>query len=616
MSYSDYRLLGLVGQGNFSRVFCAIDRRNCQLVALKEVLRQRFATKQFLRELNFLLSLRHPHIVSCHSIEYHPTARYLVTDYCEGGSLRNLLESGRQIALVEVLQPILDILSGLDYIHEHQVVHGDIKPENILLQPNPQGWIAKISDFGIAKFEREIARGMGLGGTGSPAYMAPECFYGKSTQASDLYAVGVILFELLLGNRPFAGTVRELTLAHMTQPPPIPTQIPFLLRSILNKALEKLPCNRFTSAKEMRESLSLAMVTLAKDNTKIIPAIQHYRFSVDRCNLRSLSIIDREFTGEAVIAIVASKTGIYLGKKQEIEYRGDRFSWRLTLPDDLVELKPCGDGCMTIVRSTDSQTTTYRCYYFPADLSHPNLDSLPCFSFSGDRLQIATAAGVNWFIVSHDRDGEKASVQIWCLQKRVPIYSRQQDFLPVASTILDNRHGSIVYLHPANNEIDRSVEGLLPQRENSCEFSPEDDRSKHHLSLCNRRGNWPINNFNLPIKIESLISHPSNPNSILAIENQRQGTGAIIKLKPYQIKRILLDFVPSFAIAISSGFCLANDRGKFALFDLEGNLLAEKSYKELGKIIAVAAAGEDRLLISTCIEDLYYFITVEFTQSN
>jgi len=260
---SKYRILGLVGQGQFGRVFCAIRRQTGELVALKDLDRQR-PTNWFLRELRFLVGLRHPNIVTCQALEHNQTGRYLVMDYCEGGTLRDLMELEGQLSLVQSLKLIADILLGLEHAHRYDIIHCDLKPENILLSLEQTGWVAQISDFGIARLGQEIgSASKGLGGNGSPAYMAPERFYGQYSCASDLYAVGILLFELVVGQRPFAGLPRALMSAHLNQPVEIPEVVPFLLRSTISTALQKLPNRRFASAGEMLKSIRLAAEVLA-----------------------------------------------------------------------------------------------------------------------------------------------------------------------------------------------------------------------------------------------------------------------------------------------------------------------------------------------------------------
>jgi serine/threonine protein kinase len=251
---SHYRSLGLVGHGQFGRVYCAMHRKTGQLVAIKDLHRDRFPTHKFLRELRFLISLEHPNIVTCHALEHSSSGRQLVLGYCEGGNLRSILASDTVLTLEEILGFMLDILSALDHAHRQGIVHCDIKPENILLQLTPGGWTARISDFGIARLSQEC-HGSDMGHTGSPAYMAPERFYNQHPEASDLYAVGVILYELLLGYRPFSGTPLELMVAHLNQPPDIPESLVPEFREILIRSLQKLLPKRFKSAREMRQAV-------------------------------------------------------------------------------------------------------------------------------------------------------------------------------------------------------------------------------------------------------------------------------------------------------------------------------------------------------------------------
>ena len=203
---SHYRILGLIGQGQFGRVYCALHRQSGRIYGLKDLEHKVFPTNKFLRELAYLVTLRHPNIVTCYAVEYHARGRYLVMDYCEGGTLRDLMDNEGEVSLLQKLTLITDILAGLEHAHKSQIIHCDIKPENILLKVTATGWEAKISDFGIAQLTAVTGNpNFGKGYTGSPAYMAPERFYGKFSIASDLYAVGILLYELMVGDRPFSG---------------------------------------------------------------------------------------------------------------------------------------------------------------------------------------------------------------------------------------------------------------------------------------------------------------------------------------------------------------------------------------------------------------------------
>ncbi|MEM7770312.1 MAG: serine/threonine-protein kinase, partial [Cyanobacteria bacterium P01_A01_bin.37] len=269
---SQYRLLGLAGQGQFGQVYCAIHRQTGQLVALKNLEQRRFPTHQFLRELRFLLSLQHPNIVPCLAIEHTQTGRYLVMDYCEGGTLRHLMSDETHLRLACGLKLIADILTGLAHAHDRGIVHCDIKPENILLKIASKGWIAKISDFGVARLSQEHSGYKG-GNTGSPAYMSPERFYGQYSQTSDLYSVGIMLFELLAGHRPFSGIPSALMNAHLNQSVVFPSSIPDALRPVIKVSLEKLSARRYETAQDMLSALHQAAMSINIDiNTPLMVA--------------------------------------------------------------------------------------------------------------------------------------------------------------------------------------------------------------------------------------------------------------------------------------------------------------------------------------------------------
>jgi eukaryotic-like serine/threonine-protein kinase len=269
---SKYRILGKVGQGQYAPVFCGFDRQAQRLVAMKRIDVQRFPTQRFLHELHLLTRLQHPNIVQFHTIDYSDQGRHLITDYCAGGTLRDLMESGVPLRLTEVLQLVIDILRGLVHAHEVGIVHCDLKPENILLVPEAAGWTAQIGDFGVSRLVEPGAERHNDDPFGSPAYRAPECHYHHYSFASDQYAVGVLLFELLVGDRPFSGTPGALMNAHLNQKLALPDAIPFSLRSIITTALQKLPKRRFASTEAMLKSVSLAAEIIRLTSpTEIVP---------------------------------------------------------------------------------------------------------------------------------------------------------------------------------------------------------------------------------------------------------------------------------------------------------------------------------------------------------
>ena len=246
---SKYRLLGLVGNGQFGRVYCGVHRQTGQLVAIKYLHRHSLPTHAFLRELHCLWRLSHPNIVACHALEHGEDGRRLVLEYCAGGTLRSHMLT--PLSLPDVLNLVSDVLKGLAHAHQQGIIHCDIKPENVLLRYYDGRWRAKISDFGIAKLTQEQPHHKGTGQTGSPAYMSPERFYCQYSPAADVYAVGVMLFELMVGQRPFTGTPTALQSAHLNQPVPKDKLLFEPLKQVITKALEKLPARRYPTAAEM-----------------------------------------------------------------------------------------------------------------------------------------------------------------------------------------------------------------------------------------------------------------------------------------------------------------------------------------------------------------------------
>ncbi len=276
MPFSDYRILGLVGQGQFAQVYGAAHRQTGQLVAIKQM---RHVSEQVSQEPFVLNELCHPHIVCCQAIAQTQAGYQFVLDYCEAGTLRSQMDFIVTSTIWASARSLLsciavDILEGIGYIHAQQVIHGDLKPENILLTYQAQSaedkkprLTAKISDFGSARFvampsqsRKEI---------GSPTYAAPERFYGQSSYASDLYSAGVILYEMLLGDRPFSGSPDSLRQAHQTQSVPFPKSLSTQVKQFLARSLHKDPNQRFSSASEM---LSAFQALLYADVTGTLKA--------------------------------------------------------------------------------------------------------------------------------------------------------------------------------------------------------------------------------------------------------------------------------------------------------------------------------------------------------
>lgn len=270
-----YQLLNPLGRGGMARVYRAYHPQLDRYVAIKVLRSDLVDTGDFLarfqREARAVANLRHPHIVQVYDFDVaelgEDTLYYMVMELLEGDSLKSRLQAYRarnaRMPLEESLRVLLDVLQGLEYAHGEGVIHRDIKPANILLSRRGQ---AVLGDFGIAQI---------VGGTrhtavdallGTVAYVAPEQgLEGHSDARSDLYSLGIVLYELLTQHPPFdADTPLAVLLRHVNDPLPLPDAppLPPPLEGVLLKALAKRPEERYQHAGEMTDALHRAAQTL------------------------------------------------------------------------------------------------------------------------------------------------------------------------------------------------------------------------------------------------------------------------------------------------------------------------------------------------------------------
>ncbi len=293
----EYRLEALLGQGGMARVYRGLDVRLNRWVAVKVIDKPFRAdqdyTRRFEQEAQAMSQLEHPHIVRLYRYGEADGLLYMVLQYIEGLGLDQLLASYRQagefIEPAEASRIIREMGSALDYAHGKGVVHRDVKPSNIIL--NQQGQ-AILVDFGLALLTDRGSRGEVFG---TPYYMAPEQVRSSShaVPQSDLYALGVILYEMFTGRVPFeAEEPLDVAILHLTEPPPSPREFrPDLsptLEAILLKALGKEPEERYSSG--------LALANVLDRALKIAPP---ERLAVPPPTLSHLSIPERVRVGLA-----------------------------------------------------------------------------------------------------------------------------------------------------------------------------------------------------------------------------------------------------------------------------------------------------------------------------
>ncbi|MDQ2715809.1 MAG: protein kinase [Chloroflexota bacterium] len=250
-----YELRRRVAQGGMAEVYLAYDRRVRRQVAIKVLYgRDESFVRRFEREALAVGALSHDHILPLYDFGEQSPWYYLVMPYVEGGTLRDYLYKRKQLTLEEAASFLDQIASALQHAHDHGVVHRDVKPSNILLRPDGYAYLA---DFGLAKAIMG-AEALTSDGTivGTPEYMAPEQSNGLNDYRSDIYSLGVILYQMLTGRVPFtAESPVAIFLRHIQTKPPSPREIngeiPLSIEGVILKALAKDPNERYQEAQEL-----------------------------------------------------------------------------------------------------------------------------------------------------------------------------------------------------------------------------------------------------------------------------------------------------------------------------------------------------------------------------
>ncbi|MFY9727571.1 MAG: serine/threonine-protein kinase [Bryobacteraceae bacterium] len=259
-----YRIESLVAQGGMASIFRAVDMRDGSTVAIKvpypEAECDPVFFDRFQREIAIGRKLDHPGTVK--TLNHGDGSRlYMVMEWAEGRLLRQVMADEGPFSIERSLRIALAICEALDHIHGHGVVHRDLKPENILLDANDG---IKIIDFGIAynAAARRLTFGKLSELMGSPDYISPEQVKGKRGDArSDIYALGVMLYEMVTGRPPFSGSnpfqvINDRIVNHPVPPREINPHIPPELQEVIYRALEREPAKRYANAREFARDLA------------------------------------------------------------------------------------------------------------------------------------------------------------------------------------------------------------------------------------------------------------------------------------------------------------------------------------------------------------------------
>ena len=306
-----YKILEKIGQGAMAEVFKAHDPKIDRTLAIK-VLREERCTDaeyrvRFLREAKAAGILAHPNIVTVYDVGEVEDRPYIAMELLEGTPLDRVMKTGQKLPLPDVVSIGIQLAQALGFAHSKGIVHRDMKPSNIVRS----GTSVKVTDFGIARIEsQESARQTQMGEIlGTPQYMSPEQVLGKDVDArSDLFSVGVILYQLLSGETPFeADTLTTLLYKIATEEPKpinIPPDLPASLKRIVERLLKKQPEKRYQSAKEVADALALVQQELqAKAEEGDLPRVIPIR-------------ITWTLAMAVIVAVTMAVTGVFIYRKQ------------------------------------------------------------------------------------------------------------------------------------------------------------------------------------------------------------------------------------------------------------------------------------------------------------
>lgn len=266
-----YEVLSVKGIGGMAVVLKARDQVKNRIVAIK-MLNEKHSNdsasiRRFVNESRAIAMLSNEHIVDIYDVAFTGKSKYIVMEYIEGVTLREYMRRNGSLGFEQAMDFTMQILTALQHAHEKGIVHRDIKPQNIMVQANGR---VKVTDFGIAQISDNDKGNSGVA-MGTVYYISPEQASGKTTTfSSDIYSVGVMLYEMATGKLPFEGdTPLSIAMMQVNTPPPRPSkinpQIPQGLEQIILRALNKAPQDRFRSAKSMLRACDI----IRKDKTVV-----------------------------------------------------------------------------------------------------------------------------------------------------------------------------------------------------------------------------------------------------------------------------------------------------------------------------------------------------------
>jgi serine/threonine-protein kinase len=253
-----YRIISTLGSGGFGAVYLAEDTWIDKKVAIKVPHRQNLDFGELLREPRLLASLNHPNIVTVLTAEKQDAVFFIVMEYVPGETLEAIIEREGALDLTRALDYTCQICNAVDHAQKHGIIHRDLRPGNVLVTEHG---MLKVADFGTSRFLEIAAHGTTV--IGSPPYMAPEQFQGKAVFASDIYSLGVTMYQMLTGDLPYqtpAPTdLERLMRGELTSPPKLRNpKLPKAISDIVMKAMAPELTQRYQRAGELLDAVLAA----------------------------------------------------------------------------------------------------------------------------------------------------------------------------------------------------------------------------------------------------------------------------------------------------------------------------------------------------------------------
>jgi len=250
-----YRIVSLLGSGGFGTVYLAEDTWIDKKVAIKVPHRQNIDFGELLREPRLLASVNHPNIVAITTAERQEGLFFIVMEYVAGETLENIIAVEGALGIPRALDYTVQICNAVDHAHRQGVIHRDLRPANVLIS---EADVAKVADFGTSRFLEIAAHGTTV--IGSPPYMAPEQFQGKAVFASDLYSLGVTMYQMLTGVLPYEppapSDLDRLMRGDLVSPPRLKNPaIPKRLNDIVLRAMAPELTARYQRASDLLEDV-------------------------------------------------------------------------------------------------------------------------------------------------------------------------------------------------------------------------------------------------------------------------------------------------------------------------------------------------------------------------